>query len=248
MKIFLKILFLLLNMVNIGLSALSGCGAIWYTLPEIQKTKIGTFVLQYLTPQSIFWITVVSASFLILFYLVDKIFDRYLSAKCRNFFTHFNTWLIALIAIGLSITTFILAKVEVTAFELTTTRKIEIGVCFVLLLFAFLFGNKISKIINRKIQAYETSKEMNVQGRGSIIITNLLKLMEIMFPEVIVLSLVSFCLSVNVAMYFIVVLIAFTLPIFGNIDCDLTTRREINKLREQDKESLIDDISNSMRG
>ena len=248
MKIFLKILFLSLNIVNIGLSALASCGAIWYTLPEIQKTKIGTFVLQYLTPQAIFWITIASASCLILFYVLDKIFDKYLNAKCKNFFTHFNTWLIALIAIGLSVTTFILAKVEVTAFELTATRKIEIGVCFILLLFTFLFGNKISKVINRKIQAYETSKEMNVQGRGSIVITNLLKLLEIMFPEVIVLSLVSFCLSVNVAMYFIVILVAFAIPMLGNIDCDLTTRKEINKLKEKDKESLIDDISNSVRG
>ena len=41
----------------------------------------------------------------------------------------------------------------------------------------------------------ENAKEINTVGRSSIIITNILKLIEILFPEVLILSLMCFCVS-----------------------------------------------------
>ena len=101
----------------------------------------------------------------------------------------------ALVAIALSVATFALVDIKGTEVDIGNVRKIGIGVSFVLLFIFYIFSNKVSKIINRRIQAYENAKELNVVGRGSIIFTNILKLLEILFPEVLVLLLICFCLS-----------------------------------------------------
>ena len=154
----------------------------------------------------------------------------------------------ALVAIALAITTFVMVEIEVTEFDLTNLRKIGIGVSFVLLFIFYIFSSKISKIINRKIQSYENAKELNVVGRSSIIFTNILKLLEILFPEVLVLLLICFCLSWNVAAYFIVVLVAMLIPMIGNIDCDLNTRAEIKRLNQVKEDKFVEKVANNIKG
>lgn len=248
MKTFKNILFMIMNILTIPLASILTCGIIWYSLPSIQSTIIGEKISSIFTPQAIFWSTISCAILYLIFRVLDLILNKQFSSKLKNFFTHTNSWIMCVLAMILTVMTFVLAKVEIKAFELTTTRKIEIGVCFVLLLITFLCGQKISKIINRRIQSYETSKEMNVVGRGSIIFTNILKLLEILFPEVILLALIAFCLSINVALYFIIILIAFTLPMFGNIECDLIIRKEIKRNQEKEDKKVVQNIANVIKG
>lgn len=111
-----------------------------------------------------------------------------------------------------------------------------------------IFSNKISKIVNRKIQAYENAKELNVVGRSSIIFTNILKLLEILFPEVIVLVLICSCLGWNVATSFVIVLVAMLIPMIGNIDCDFNTRAEIKRLNQIKEDKFAEKVAGNMRG
>ena len=76
----------------------------------------------------------------------------------------------------------------------------------------------------------------------------MLKLVEILFPEVIVLSLICFCVSWNVAAYFLIILVASLLPMFGNIECDFTTRREIIRKKELEDAKFIENVANKIKG
>lgn len=248
MKAFKQILFLLLNILLIPISILTTFCVVWYILPTIQTTVIGIEILKIFSQQAMFWIAIASGILFLTFNILIRIFDRGRKAKTKNFFIHTNTWIMTIVAIALSITTFILAEIEVTTFQLTATRKICIGVSFILLFISCICNGKISKLVNRRIQAYETAKELNTVGRGSIILTNILKLLEILFPEVIMLALVCFCLSVNVATYFIIILVSFILPVLGNIECDFNIRREIIRNTEKEKDILVERISDNLRG
>ena len=248
MKTFRSILLMLANILILPLAILLTTGIVWYSLPAIQVSVIGNWLLRFLTPTAIFWITIGSAIGFTLLYILSKIFGKYQKAKVKNFFLHLTTWLMALVAIALSVATFVMVEVQVTEFELTNLRKIGIGVSFVLLFIFYIFSNKVSKIINRKIQSYENAKELNVVGRSSIIFTNILKLLEILFPEVLVLLLICFCLSWNVAAYFIVVLVAMLIPMIGNIDCDLNTRAEIKRNKQIEEDKFAEKVADNMRG
>ena len=102
--------------------------------------------------------------------ILNLIFGIKLSAKLRNFFIHFTTWAICALSICLSVYVFIYCN-PLVAQEVTISipRKISIGVTLLLLIAFHIFSNKIKTIINRKIQSYETVKEMNVVGRSSIV-------------------------------------------------------------------------------
>ncbi|WP_300924759.1 hypothetical protein [uncultured Clostridium sp.] len=101
-----------------------------------------------------------------------------------------------LTGIILVVLTFILADpLKSTAIEIANARKIGIGICLTLLVLFHLFSSKIGKLINRKLQAYETAKEIGAVGRSSIIFTNILKVFELLFPEALVLLIICFCTS-----------------------------------------------------
>lgn len=248
MKTFRSILLMLANLINLPIAMLLTFGVIWYTLPALQSSTIGTWVLSFLTPTAIFWITISCAILFVALIVITKIFSKYQKAKTKNFFVHLTTWLMALVAIALSVATFALVDIKGTEVDIGNVRKIGIGVSFVLLFIFYIFSNKVSKIINRRIQAYENAKELNVVGRGSIIFTNILKLLEILFPEVLVLLLICFCLSWNVATYFIVVLVAMLIPMIGNIDCDLNTRAEIKRNKQIEEDKFAEKVADNMRG
>lgn len=248
MKTLRAILLMLANILMLPLAIMLTTGIVWYSLPAIQVSVIGNWLLSFLTPTAIFWITIGSAMGFTLLYVLIKIFSKYQKAKTKNFFVHLTTWLMALVAIALSVATFALVDIKGTEVDIGNVRKIGIGVSFVLLFIFYIFSNKVSKIINRRIQAYENAKELNVVGRGSIIFTNILKLLEILFPEVLVLLLICFCLSWNVATYFIIVLVAMLIPMIGNIDCDLNTRAEIKRLNQVKEDKFAEKVADNMRG
>ncbi len=244
MKAFKIILTIMLSIISIPCAMIMTTGAIWYTLPLIQTTPLGLLITNHIPSAVIFWLTIGCAIGYTVIIILEKIFNIG-NAKFKNFFVHLNTWLIALIAIALSIYSFITCNPLISeAVEITATRKIGIGVCLGLLLLHILFSNKIFKILNRKIQAYENSKEMNIVGRGSVIITNILKLIEIWFPETIILAMLAFSTSWNIAIHYIIVITSFIIPMIGNIEADLNTRAEIKRNKENEKDELAEKIAN----
>lgn len=244
MKFLKKLLFILMNIIMVPLAVIGTYGSLYYTLPSMSTTVLGTFLVNIgLTGTSLFWVTISNIVGFIIFYILLKIFNRRASSKYKNLFTHLYTWLIAIVTVGLTITTFILST-NLTSSEIlfSTTRKIGIGVSIIALIGFHMISGKISKIINRRIQAYENAKEIQVVGRGSILFTNLLKLIEVIFPEIIILALICFCVSWNVASYFLVMIIAFLIPMLGNIECDLNIRSEIKYNLEKKEDKLVNKI------
>ena len=249
MKVFRNIMLILVNILLIPLCLLASAGVIWYVLPMLATTSIGTFVLTYLSNTAIFWITIGSAILSIALLVIEKIFGKSLKARTKNFFTHLNTWLIALVCGGLSIATFIMVN-PLVANEviISVPKKIGIGIGLLLLIVFNIFSGKVMTIVNRKIQAFETAKEAGQVGRSSVIVMNCLKLFEVLFPEMLVLLLIALCVNWNVASYFVVILISFAIPIIGNIECDFVTRSEINKNKQAEKDALVQSISDNLRG
>lgn len=245
---FKQILLVISSIINLPLAILTTFGIIWFSLPNLQTLMINDWNLTFLNNTLVFWVTLSSGIISLTLYILIKIFSKYQSAKFRNFMTHLITWLIALVAIGLAVTTFILTEISEKEFMLQNWQKISIGICFILMFIFHIFSNKISKIVNRKIQSYENAKELNVIGRSSIIFTNILKLLEILFPEVIVLVLICSCLGWNVATSFVIVLVAMLIPMIGNIDCDFNTRAEIKRLNQIKEDKFAEKVASNMRG
>ena len=249
MKIFKIILLIISNLLTIPLAAVMTCGAIWYTLPNLALTDLGLVVSSHLSSTVIFWITVVAAGLFILLLILQKIFDKTVSARFKNLFIHLNSWLIALLAIGLSIYTFVtINPLVANELVISVPRKISIGVTIGVLVLYHMFSTKILTIINRRIQAYETAKETNTVGRSSVIFINLLKLLEVFFPEMIILGLMCFCVSWSIASYFIVILAACLIPMFGNISCDFNIRTEIRIKAEIEKDKMAQRIASYKEG
>ena len=93
---------------------------------------------------------------------------------------------------------------------------------------------KLGKLVDRKIQAYDTAKELNANGRSSVIWVNILKTIDFIFPEFILLLMLCFSFSFEVSLYFIIMMGAFLLPIIGNMICDKRVKKEA-VLREEEK-------------
>ena len=85
---------------------------------------------------------------------------------------------------------------------------------------------KLSKIVDRKLQAYDTAKELNINGRSSVVWVNLLKTIDFIFPEFLLLLMLCFSFSMEVSLYFIIILCSFLIPIIGNMVCDKRVRKE----------------------
>ena len=241
MKIFKQILMWIMNILSIPLAIIATTGAVWYILPLARGLQVYDYIDKYIPVQARFWITVGCGFLFIVFTVLELIFNRDSSSKVRNFFLHTTTWSICVVATVFAIWSFAVNTITTTGIE------IIIGVDFVFLLLFQIFGGKLSKVINRKIQAYENSKEMNVVGRSSILWVNFLKLFEILFPEMLLLLLLCLMLSWDVAGYFTVLLIAFVVPMIGNIFCDFNARREIEKQNQASHQKLVNDVADKIK-
>lgn len=236
----------LLNILMIPLSLIISFGASWYLL-DIQnqeKNLIKDLTTKLnLNNNNIFWITIICASCYLIFSIILAIITRRDKAKFKNILIHLNSWIICLVPIAISLITFIQTNpLTNTETIITDAKKIGIGFCLILLILFHMFSKKISNIVNRRIQAYESVKEANISGRGSVIFINILKLLEVFFPEIIVLTLLCICISWSLASYFIVILGACLIPVIGNIICDFNTRTEIRRIKERERVALVNAI------
>ena len=80
--------------------------------------------------------------------------------------------------------------------------------------------------MNEKLQAYDTAKELNANGRSSVVWVNILKVLDFIFPEFILLIMLCFSFSFEISLYFIFIICAFIIPIIGNMICDKRVRKE----------------------
>lgn len=247
MRVFKNIILWILNILSIPLTIITTFGVVWYILPLSEGLQIYDYINKFISMPARFWLTVGSGFLLLTIIIIQLILGRNQSSKVKNFFLHTNTWLACIISTVFAIMSFVMNSIITEGIEIGIPQKIIIGVDLVLLLMFHIFAGKISKVINRKIQAYETSKEVNAVGRSSIIWINLLKLLEIIFPEILVLLLLCLMLSWNVGGYFTMLLIGFTLPIIGNIICDFNTRKEIVKLNEEKHQKFVNDVANKIK-
>lgn len=207
----------------------------WYVLPAFQTTFAGEWLLTILTEQEIFITTMTLIGGLILFTVFACLFKVIRSSKANNFYTHILTWLIAIILAAEALFTFFVAgSLATTAVELNLTRKISIGVCVLCMMIYGLLHKKLSKLVDRKIQAYDTAKELNANGRSSVIWVQILKTLDFIFPEFILLLVLCFAFNFEISLYFIFIIVAFIIPVIGNIICDKRVKKEAI-CKEQEK-------------
>ena len=246
---FLKLLLSwFLHIINIPISMIVSFGAIWYALPTLKETIIGETILKVLSETTIFWSTIGSAIFLVISIILGIFLNKNTKSKVKNFFIHLDTWIVCLTALVLSISAFILVNPIITSgITIGIYKKIMIAADLALLVVFHIFSTKISRLINRKIQSYQNSKELNIAGRSSIIWINFLKLIEILFPEILILFLFALIVSWEVACYFTIILLSVLIPMFGNIFCDLNIRKETIKKNNEDHQKLVQDVADRIK-
>lgn len=228
MSIFKKILFTTMRIINLGLCFITACCFMWYILPSIKTCKLGAWILSFSSELAIFWSFIGCGFGFVLFLVLDAIFNKTISSKGRNLFIHLYTWTWCLICIAAALTTFMMINPIVTSgITINTTQKVLISILVIALVVYHLISDKLVRIINRKIQSYENAKESGVIGRSSIIWVNMLKVFEILLPEILILMLMCLIVSWDVSGYFAVLLLGCLIPMIGNIVCDFNVRREI---------------------
>lgn len=183
----------------------------------------------------------------ILFGILGKILNAIKSSKLNNFYTHVITWLIAIcLVIEALFTFFVAGTLATTAFELNLTRKISIGVGVLCMALYGLLHKKLGKLIDRKIQAYDTAKELNANGRSSVIWVNILKTLDFVFPEVVLLIVLCFAFNFEISLYFIFILTSFIIPIIGNMVCDKRVKKEAVRRAEEEREVVVNETAEAV--
>ena len=219
--------------------ALTAC-LCWYLLPAIRTTDIGLWLIENITEQGIFITTVAGIGCFILFYILTKIFHVIRSSKINNFCLHILTWLLAISLVSQTCYIFFAAEaLKAAEFELTLVRKICLGCGMAAMMLYCILHKKLGKLVDRKIQAYDTAKELNANGRSSVIWVNILKTIDFIFPEFILLLMLCFSFSFEVSLYFIVMIGSFILPILGNMICDKRVKKEAIRKEEEKTEAQI---------
>ena len=199
----------------------------WYLLPAVQSTYLGSYVGNFIGVDNMLLFAVVAAFLSLMFLVVGKIFTVFKGSKILNFYTHLLTWILALVLIAEAGYAFVASKIISTStIRLNLIRKIGIIACNVIMLLYSMAAPKFRTLINRRIQAYDTAKELNVKGRSSVIWVQLLKCVDFMCPEMLLLVSLCFAFSWEIAIYFMFIIGAFMFPIFGNIVCDYRAKKE----------------------
>jgi hypothetical protein len=183
----------------------------------------------------------------ILFSILSRIFKVVKSSKANNLYTHILTWLIAIcIAVEALFTFFISGTLQTIAIELNLVRKILIGICVLLMFLYGLLHRRLGKIIDRKLQAYDTARELNANGRSSVVWVNILKAIDFISPEFILLASLCVAFNFEVSLYFIFILASFIIPVIGNIICDKRIKREAVKKAEEEREVVVNETAEAV--
>jgi hypothetical protein len=109
-----------------------------------------------------------------------------------------------------------------------------------------LLHKKLGKLVDRKIQAYDTAKELNANGRSSVILTQILKAIDLIFPEVILLATLCFAFNIEVSLYFIFILASFIIPLIGNMVCDKRVKLEAKRNLEEEREVVVNETATAV--
>lgn len=242
MKTFKGILFLILNIILMASNLLLSAGLCWYIIPGLQQlvtqTGGGEFFRNIfnglsLNNQVIFWITIVTGIISLTIFILNFIIGKNLHPKYKNIFIHLDTWLVALFISAICIYTFVcIDPLSSNAVTFSATKKATVGIVLAVIIVGHMVQNKLAVIINRKIQAYETAKEMNQISPLSTIVINALKMVELFCPEMLILVLLALLVSWNVACYFIIIIASCLFPMLGNICCDFNRIRYNNLVKK----------------
>lgn len=220
----------------------------WYLLPTFQTTYLGELILNNLSEQQIFICSICVASCTIFFYLMGKLFTVVKNSKALNFYTHLVTWLLALVLSAESVYSFIMSgAIQSVSVELDLLRKIGIIACSVALLLYAIISPKIRVLVNRKIQAYDTAKELNANGRSSVVGMQILKTLDFICPELFLLIALCFAFNFQISLYFIFIICSFVLPIIGNMICDKRVKVECERRKEEERDVLVSEIANAVK-
>ena len=222
-------------------------GVTWYLLPSIQNTQLGELLLSLVSEQIVFITTICLIPAALFFGIMGKVFNIVKSSKANNFYTHLISWLLALVLIAVSGYAFVASgDVLTTEIELNVVRRIGILTCSAALLLYSLLAPKIRVLVDRRIQAYDTAKELNADGRSSVVGMQILKCLDFVCPELFLLIALCFAFDIQISLYFIYIIVAFVLPVVGNMICDKRVKKEskINKIQEQ--EALVNEVANAV--
>lgn len=243
-----KVLILIINIIIALMTPFLTFGVLWFTLENLKETVIGEFILRNLSSTSIFWITISLAVVLVLLLVIKFILRNQLSAKVNNLFIHLSTWISCVIMVGLTAVTFYLVTPLTTnPIDINKAKKIGIGVILLLLVSFHIVSSKVYPIIERKLNAYDTAIEMNTIGRGSVVFNNILKLVQLILPEILILILLCMITSWNISNYFVLILVACLVPVLGNIVSDFNTRAEIKISNKKKEDEMIKKIANKVK-
>ena len=219
----------------------------WYVLPAIQTTFVGEWLLSLVSAQEIFIISLCLIGGAILFYILGNIFNTVKNSKVKNFYTHMLTWCLAILLIAESLFIFFVSdSLQTVAIELTLFRKIAIGAGVFSLLLYQILSKKVGELVDRRIQAYDTAKELNANGRSSVIGMQILKTLDFIFPEAIILLVLCFAFNFEISLYFIFILASFALPVIGNIICDKRARKEAIQKSEEEKFTVVNETAEAV--
>ena len=157
--------------------------AIWYILPASQLTGLGLKLAQVLDKESILLFTMLSIICTFFFWFMGKLFTVIKTSKALNFYTHLISWLMALVLCGLAVYVFFASKTLQSApVRLDLTRKLGILSCVIAMLFYIIIAPKVRRLVDRRIQAYDTAKELNADSRSSVVGMQILKCFDFVCP------------------------------------------------------------------
>lgn len=196
--------------------------ATWYLLPAFQTTYLGKLIIgNNFTSNEILIIFISISLATIFFWLMGKLFVVIKSSKALNFYTHLVSWLLAIVLAAEAGYAFVASDtLHSISVDLDLVRKIGILACAVAVLLYAVIAPKVRKLVDRRIQAYDTAKELNAEGRSSIVGMQILKCFDFICPEIFLLIALCFAFNWSISLYFIFIICAFILPILGNMVCD----------------------------
>lgn len=175
---------------------------------------------------------------------MGKVFKVIKSSKINNFYTHTVSWLLALFLVAEAGYSFVASgDIQTASINLTLVRKIGILVCAVALLLYALIAPKVRKLVDRRIQAYDTAKELNAAGRSSVVGMQILKCLDFICPELFLLIALCFAFNWEISLYFVFIICAFISPIIGNIICDKRVKKEAKLRAIEERETLVNEVA-----
>lgn len=214
--------------------------ATWYILPAFQSTTLGVWFSTNLTNEQILISSICLSVGSIFFFVMGKVFTVIKSSKALNFYTHLISWLLALVlAIEAGYSFIASDTIHSVAIDLDLVRKIGILACVIALLLYAIIAPKVRKLVDRRIQAYDTAKELNAEGRSSAVGMQILKCFDFICPEIFLLIALCFAFNWSISLYFVFVICAFIFPILGNMICDSRVKRESKRKKIEAAEAQI---------